>query len=85
MTDCVHCERLGAIALSASRTYHLPMAELECAYITHDEGASLLVGKEIEKAEHDRAVPVANLISHESTHKRQNPTSESSMSKRRSA
>jgi hypothetical protein len=85
MTDCVHCERLSAIALSACRTYHLLRAELECAYIIHDEGAPLLVGKDIDKAEHDRAVAVANLVAHESAHQRQYPTVELSLSKRQSA
>jgi hypothetical protein len=81
---CVHCERLSLAAFRASRAYYRLQADLECEFITHGR-EPLLVGQDVEKAEQDRSLAIAELTAHKNTHKGKQPVVELLLSKGHSA
>ena len=82
---CDQCERLRAIAVEASRTFHDLTADLECAYLTHDAEAPMLISLRLVKASRDRDEARAELILHENTHPLKKQADRVSFGKRQSA
>jgi hypothetical protein len=84
VVKCVQCERLRTLAATAARAYYGLVADLECAYLGHDEEAPLLLSKRLERASHERDAARAELLNHESqAHKK--PVDSGLLSKRESA
>jgi len=64
--QCVQCERLRSVAEAATRTYYACVADLECAYIKHDQEATLLLSERLKRALYQRDAALAELTNHES-------------------
>jgi len=64
---CQQCKDLQQIALTASKTYHQRLQDLEAAHICHNSEALMLLSIRLDAAFKSRNTAIAELSNHEST------------------